>query len=145
MRRRANQIALRHLHVAINFLTFAFVKDGKNNGFWVDESAWPVTIQELNDDQVLRGVASNDAEIRPLPNHDFIAFGVDSAGVHSTVTLYSNRPRRLSGSAFGRRCSGVPVRLLGVPGGDPELPRADAARDAHAPRAPPARGPQAAP
>jgi hypothetical protein len=33
-------------------VTYAFVVEGKNSGRWIDDSAWPVTIQELNDDQV---------------------------------------------------------------------------------------------
>jgi hypothetical protein len=49
--RRANQIALRMMHVAMNWLTHAFVKKGINDGKWVDESSWPITIQEVNDEE----------------------------------------------------------------------------------------------
>ena len=49
--RRANQIALRLQHVAMNWLTHAFVIKGENDGRWIDESSWPLTIQEINAEQ----------------------------------------------------------------------------------------------
>lgn len=51
--RRANQVALRMMHVAMNWLTHAFVIGGKNDGKWVDQSSWPITIQEINDEESL--------------------------------------------------------------------------------------------
>ncbi|KAF4675161.1 hypothetical protein FOL47_008168 [Perkinsus chesapeaki] len=49
--RRAYQIALRMMHVGMNWLTHAFVVKGKNDGYWIDESDWPITIQQMNDEQ----------------------------------------------------------------------------------------------
>ena len=49
--RRANQIALRLLHVGMNWLTHAFVIKGENDFHWIDESIWPLSIQEMNDEQ----------------------------------------------------------------------------------------------
>ena len=48
---RANHIGLRMMHVAMNWLTHAFVKKGINEGRWIDESSWPITIQEINDEE----------------------------------------------------------------------------------------------
>ena len=45
------QVALRMMHVSMNWLTHAFVKKGLNEGRWVDESSWPITIQEINDEE----------------------------------------------------------------------------------------------
>ena len=39
------------MHVSMNWLTHAFVKKGINEGRWVDESSWPMTIQEVNDEE----------------------------------------------------------------------------------------------
>ncbi len=41
------------MHVAMNWLTHAFVVHGKNDGYWVDESDWPLTIQDMNDGQTV--------------------------------------------------------------------------------------------
>ena len=49
--RRANQIGLRMMHVSMNWLTHAFVKKGLNDGRWVDESAWPISISEINQEE----------------------------------------------------------------------------------------------
>ncbi|KAF4667757.1 hypothetical protein FOZ61_007810 [Perkinsus olseni] len=49
--RRAHQVSLRMMHVGMNWLTHAFVVKGKNDGYWVDESDWPITIQQMNDEQ----------------------------------------------------------------------------------------------
>ena len=51
--RRANQVGLRMMHVAMNWLTHAFVRKGSNQGRWVDESAWPLSISEINQEQTL--------------------------------------------------------------------------------------------
>jgi len=47
--RRANQIGLRFLHVAMNWLTHTFVKTNHDQPL-IDNSAWPIGIQEINDD-----------------------------------------------------------------------------------------------
>lgn len=47
--RRANQIGLRFLHVAMNWLTHTFVSTGHDQPL-IDGSAWPISIQEINDD-----------------------------------------------------------------------------------------------
>jgi galactosyl transferase GMA12/MNN10 family len=49
--RRSQQIGLRLMHVAMNWLTHAFVIKGENDGRWIDESSWPLSIQEINDEQ----------------------------------------------------------------------------------------------
>jgi hypothetical protein len=49
--RRAWQIGLRMMHVSMNWLTHAFVVKGENDGRWIDESSWPLSIQEMNDEQ----------------------------------------------------------------------------------------------
>eukprot|EP00820_Chromera_velia_P009665 Cvel_21336.t1-p1 / transcript=Cvel_21336.t1 / gene=Cvel_21336 / organism=Chromera_velia_CCMP2878 / gene_product=Probable alpha-1,6-mannosyltransferase MNN10, putative / transcript_product=Probable alpha-1,6-mannosyltransferase MNN10, putative / location=Cvel_scaffold1990:31861-35618(+) / protein_length=432 / sequence_SO=supercontig / SO=protein_coding / is_pseudo=false len=43
---RANNLCLRQYHLAMNFLTEAFVKGG-NRADWIDASLWPITLQEL--------------------------------------------------------------------------------------------------
>ena len=48
--RRASQIGLRMMHVAMNWLTHAFVKKANNRGEWVDRSSWPISIQAINDE-----------------------------------------------------------------------------------------------
>jgi len=47
--RRANQIGLRFLHVAMNWLTHTFVSTGHDQPS-IDGSAWPIGIQEINSD-----------------------------------------------------------------------------------------------
>lgn len=47
--RRANQIGLRFLHLAMNFLTHTFVTTNHDRPL-IDGSAWPIGIQEINDD-----------------------------------------------------------------------------------------------
>jgi len=47
--RRANQIGLRFLHIAMNWLTHTFVTTNHNQPL-IDGSAWPIGIQEINDD-----------------------------------------------------------------------------------------------
>lgn len=47
--RRANQIGLRFLHVAMNWLTHTFVTTNHDQPL-IDGSAWPISIQEINDD-----------------------------------------------------------------------------------------------
>jgi len=50
---RANQIGLRFMHLAMNWLTWAFVKDGENTAEYVDNSVWPITIQQINDEMTV--------------------------------------------------------------------------------------------
>ncbi|CAK9096483.1 unnamed protein product [Durusdinium trenchii] len=47
--RRLNQIGLRFLHLAMNWLTHAFVTTNHNQAL-IDGSAWPIGIQEINND-----------------------------------------------------------------------------------------------
>jgi hypothetical protein len=47
--RRANQIGLRFLHLAMNWLTHTFVTTNHDQPL-IDGSAWPIGIQEINDD-----------------------------------------------------------------------------------------------
>lgn len=58
--RRANQVALRFLHVSMNWLTHAFVKKALNEGRWVDESSWPITIAHINQEEtaILNSIGS---------------------------------------------------------------------------------------
>ncbi|CAE8598534.1 unnamed protein product [Polarella glacialis] len=60
--RRANQIGLRFLHLAMNWLTHTFVTSGHDQPL-IDGSAWPISIQEINDD--LTSVASAIARSGP--------------------------------------------------------------------------------
>jgi hypothetical protein len=48
-----NHRALRLMHIAMNWLTYAFVVNGRNDGRWVDESTWPITIHAINEEETL--------------------------------------------------------------------------------------------
>jgi hypothetical protein len=50
-RHRAYKIALRFMHVAMNWLTHAFVINGSNSARWVDESSWPISLQQINEEE----------------------------------------------------------------------------------------------
>lgn len=58
--RRANQIGLRFLHLAMNWLTHTFVSTGHDQPL-IDGSMWPISIQEINDDltAVANAIRSN--------------------------------------------------------------------------------------
>jgi len=61
--RRAQQIGLRFLHLSMNWLTHAFVTSGHDREM-IDGSAWPIGIQEINDD--LTAVSSSISSTGPL-------------------------------------------------------------------------------
>jgi hypothetical protein len=50
-RRRVSMVALRLMHIGMNWLTYAFVVNGKNDAHWVDESSWPLTLESFNTDE----------------------------------------------------------------------------------------------
>lgn len=61
--RRANQIGLRFLHIAMNWLTHTFVSTGHDQPL-IDGSMWPIGIQEINED--LTSISSALRETGPL-------------------------------------------------------------------------------
>lgn len=61
--RRANQIGLRFLHLAMNWLTHTFVSTNHDQPL-IDGSAWPIGIQEINDD--LTSVANSIRSTGPI-------------------------------------------------------------------------------
>ena len=48
---RVYKVALRFIHVAMNWLTHAFVVEGSNSAQWVDASSWQITLQEINQEE----------------------------------------------------------------------------------------------
>jgi hypothetical protein len=48
---RSMKVGLRFLHLSMNWLTHAFVLHGFNDGRWVDESIWPLSIVMINNDE----------------------------------------------------------------------------------------------
>jgi len=61
--RRANQIGLRFLHLAMNWLTHTFVTTNHDQAL-IDGSQWPIGIQEINDD--LTSVANSIRSTGPI-------------------------------------------------------------------------------
>lgn len=61
--RRANQIGLRFLHLAMNWLTHTFVTTNHDQPL-IDGSAWPIGIQDINDD--LTAVANSIKSTGPI-------------------------------------------------------------------------------
>lgn len=49
--RRLHKLALRLMHIAMNWLTHAFVIEGRNSARWVDDSSWPITLQAINEEE----------------------------------------------------------------------------------------------
>ncbi|CAE8588386.1 unnamed protein product [Polarella glacialis] len=77
-KRRALQVALRFQHLSSNWLTHTFVKRAETSAAYIDNSAWPITLQESADEH--RAVAAQlsqdgtHAAHRPGPRlipHDY--------------------------------------------------------------------------
>ena len=50
---RSLKIGLRILHCAMNWLTHAFVVGGRAVSSWIDESAWPISVHGMNEEETL--------------------------------------------------------------------------------------------
>jgi len=68
--RRANQIGLRFLHLAMNWLTHTFVTTNHDMTL-IDTSAWPIAIQDINED--LTAVANSIKSTGPIGNGPTLA------------------------------------------------------------------------
>eukprot|EP00931_Biecheleriopsis_adriatica_P104681 TRINITY_DN79321_c0_g1_i1.p1 TRINITY_DN79321_c0_g1~~TRINITY_DN79321_c0_g1_i1.p1 ORF type:complete len:454 (-),score=80.89 TRINITY_DN79321_c0_g1_i1:15-1376(-) len=70
--RRSNQIGLRFLHLAMNWLTHTFVSTNHDQAL-IDGSAWPIGIQEINEDltSVAGAIANSGGHGGRTVSHDF--------------------------------------------------------------------------